>query len=151
MVKSSDDGELRNGRKHGPWTTWYADGTKRSEGAYVDGAKDGPWVQYHKNGKKAREQNFALGKETGRCRMYYDSGKLEMEGDFGPITGKSSDGRKQGPFIYYAEDGKTVWRVITYKNGARTRQDDHPLGLCAECDTPIKTVGDSCTGCGATL
>jgi hypothetical protein len=47
--------------------------------------------------------------------------------------GKYLDGEKYGVRItYYAHDGETIWRKITYKRGSRTQPDeilgDRPVG-----------------------
>lgn len=114
------------GEKEGPWVTFYADGTKRSEGVYHTGEKHGKWLQYHKNGKPASEATFHEGKYVGRYRAFHDNGKLAMEGHYNPIRGNSADGTKEGEFKYYNTDGKTVWRIITYKRGSRTKPDELP-------------------------
>jgi antitoxin component YwqK of YwqJK toxin-antitoxin module len=130
MAKQQKSAEVANctvgGKKDGLWTTFYADGTKRSEGAYAAGAKHGKWMQYHKNGKPATEATFHEGKYVGRYRAFHDNGKLAMEGHYNPIRGNSADGTKDGEFTYYNTDGKTVWRIITYKRGSRTKPDDLP-------------------------
>lgn len=113
-----------DGAKDGPWLTYYADGTKRSEGAYRSGVKHGKWVQYHKNGNVASEATFHEGKYVGRYRAFHDNGKLEMEGTYNPIRGNSADGTKEGEFRYYNTDGKTCWRIITYKRGSRAKPDE---------------------------
>ena len=41
MAKSLTDGEIVNGKKHGYWVTYYANGFKRSEGGYIEGKKKG--------------------------------------------------------------------------------------------------------------
>jgi uncharacterized protein len=111
------------GKKHGLWITRYADGPKRSEGAYDAGVKHGAWVQYQKNGKPATEATFHMGKYVGRYRAFHENGRLRMQGTYNPIRGNSADGTKEGPFSYYNTDGKSVWRIITYKRGARSQRD----------------------------
>ncbi|MCE2402628.1 hypothetical protein J4G08_17315 [Candidatus Poribacteria bacterium] len=59
MAKSRTTGEMVDGKKHGYWITYYANGIKRSEGNYIHGKKDGRWIQYHKNGNKATEACFS--------------------------------------------------------------------------------------------
>ena len=49
-------------------------------------------------------------------------------------VGKSYDGKKEGPFYNYEEDGKTMWLIITYKRGgSRAKPDEYPLGVCDVC------------------
>ena len=68
MAKSLTEGEILNGKKHGYWVTYYANGFKRSEGRYIEGKKEGLWIQYHKNGNKASEASFREGKK--RRQLY---------------------------------------------------------------------------------
>jgi len=35
MVSTRDTGEMVDGKKHGYWITYYANGVKRSEGNYI--------------------------------------------------------------------------------------------------------------------
>ena len=65
MASARDTGEMVDGKKHGYWVTYYANGNKRSEGNYIEGKKEGPWIQYHKNGNKASEACFRDGKNEG--------------------------------------------------------------------------------------
>ena len=39
-----------DGLRHGPATTWFPNGSKRSEGEYVRGAKSGPWTYWNEDG-----------------------------------------------------------------------------------------------------
>ena len=74
MASSRDTGEMVDGKKHGYWITYYANGLKRSEGNYVHGKKDGPWIQYHKNGNVASEAFFRENKHEGEYICYYENG-----------------------------------------------------------------------------
>ena len=119
----SDGNHSIDGKKDGPWLTHYANGAKRSEGIYHAGLKHGRWLQYHKNGNIASEATFHEGKNTGAYRAFHENGNLEMEGMYNPIRGNSTDGTKEGEFRYYNTDGRTVWRIITYKKGSRAKED----------------------------
>lgn len=131
MAKSLIDSEIVNGKKHGNWGTYYANGFKRSEGRYIDGEKEGLWIQYHKNGNKASEATFHDGKHEGTYTVYHENGNLGMSGSCPKHAGKSYDGKKEGAWYWYEEDGETVWRIITYKQGgSRAKPDEYPLGVC---------------------
>ena len=143
------DGETVNNRKEGLWITYYANENKRSEGSYKADVKEGKWIQYHQNGKKQSEGTFVDGVYAGKYISYHKNGKKNLEGLYYEYTGKSTDGKKVGEWKYFDTDGKTVWRVITYKRGARTKADDHPLGECVGCGKPRKSmVHDKCPSCG---
>lgn len=80
MAKSLIEGEMLNGKKHGYWVTYYANGFKRSEGRYIEGKKEGLWIQYHKNGSKASEASFRDGKNEGEYMCYYENGNRKWGG-----------------------------------------------------------------------
>ena len=153
MARSLTDGEMVNGKKHGYWITYYANGFKRSEGNYIHGKKDGPWITYHKNGNKAGEATFRDGKYEGLCVTYHENGNLRASGVFPKHVGKSYDGKKEGPFYSYEDDGKTVWLIVTYKKGgSRAKPDEYPLGVCDVCGEGRRLKwGNTCPQCGNEL
>ncbi len=121
-----NDGEYREGKKHGYWTTYYANGNKRSEGEYVEGVKNGTWIQYWQNGKVKSQGVFVMGAFTGEYSGFHENGNLAYRGMYNLHNGTSTDNTKQGDWNYYNPDGTTVWRVINYHRGSRTRPDQHP-------------------------
>ena len=151
MASSRDTGEMVNGKKHGYWITYYASGVKRSEGNYVKGNKDGLWIYYHKNGNQSGEESFRNGKHEGDCITYHENGNLRSKGVYPKHIGKSYDGKKEGTWFNYEEDGETVWLIVTYKKGgSRAKPDEYPLGTCDICGEGRRlNWGDSCIKCGA--
>ncbi len=152
-ANSLTTGETVDGKKHGYWITYYANGNKRSEGGYIHGKKDGPWITYHKNGNKASEASFRNNKYEGPCITYHENGNLRSSGAYPKHVGKSYDGKKEGPFYGYEEDGKTVWLIVTYKKGgSRAKPDEYPLGVCDICGEGRRLAWkDTCPKCGAEL
>ena len=110
-------GETVNGKKEGLWITYYANGNKRSEGTYRNGRKHGKWTLYHANGNLQSEATFHDGKYTGHYVSYHPNGKKFREGHYAEIQGNSYDGRKEGVWYQYAEDGETVHYRVVYKHG----------------------------------
>ena len=143
------EGKTVNGKKDGYWATFYANGNKRSEGSYRMGVKEGNWIQYYRNGNKSSEGRFKNGLNEGWYVCYHENGTKRWEGDYGPHVGKSYDGRKEGRWLCYsARDGKTIWRLIHYKHGSRSRPDEYPLGPCSACGEPIHDPDtDRCPEC----
>ena len=41
---------FRNGKKDGPYVSYYKNGQLYEKGTYKDGKLDGPWIEYYKNG-----------------------------------------------------------------------------------------------------
>lgn len=151
MPSKLDTGEMVDGKKHGYWITYYANGVKRSEGNYIHGEKDGPWITYHKNGNKSGEASFRDGKYEGPCITYHENGNLRSRGAYPKHEGKSYDGKKEGAFYGYEEDGETVWHITTYKKGgSRAKPDEYPQGTCHVCGEGRRlSWGDNCPKCGA--
>ena len=99
------------------------------------------------------EASFRDGKYEGACITYHENGNLRSSGAYPKHVGKSYDGKKEGPFYNYEEDGKTVWLIITYKRGgSRAKPDEYPLGVCDVC-SEVKRLAwkDTCPKCGAEL
>src|SRR5262249_9980432 len=48
-------GEYRRGKRHGPWTFWYKNGQKMSQGSYFDDQQEGPWIFWSEDGRKEAE------------------------------------------------------------------------------------------------
>ena len=117
------DGEYLDGEKHGMWITYYANGNKRSEGRYDRGLKEGPWIQYWPNGNKKSEGTFKGGKFTGDYTAWHENASLQLRGRYNEHQGASADGTKEGEWRYYEDDGETVWRIITYHRGSRSKPD----------------------------
>lgn len=119
-----NDGEYVDGEKHGEWISYYANGNKRSEGRYNKGKKEGLWRQYWPNGNPKSEGTFKDNKFTGLYTSYYENGKRSYQGRYNDFNGSSADGTKEGEWRSYEEDGETVWRVITYHRGSRSKPDE---------------------------
>lgn len=153
MANLQDTGEMVDGKKHGYWITFYADGGKRSEGNYIRGKKDGLWINYHRNGNKSGEASFRDGKYEGACISYHENGNLRSKGAYPKHVGKSYDGKKEGAFYNYEEDGETVWLIITYKKGgSRAKPDEYPLGTCHGCGEGKRlNWSNICPKCGTEL
>ena len=60
---------MAHGQQHGPVTTWYESGARKSEGQRTDGRPDGAWIYFAEDGSV-----------TNRCR--YEQGHV-VEGECG--------------------------------------------------------------------
>ena len=108
MASHLEDIEYKNGKKHGPWVLYYADGGKRREGAFDIGKKTGKWVEYHRNGQPASINHYQENQLTGDHVAYYENGKRKQTGQFNEYRGKSTDGRKTGTWTFYATDAELI-------------------------------------------
>ena len=153
LANSRTTVETVDGKKHGYWITYYASGSKRSEGNYIHDKKDGLWIYYHKNGNKSGEESYRDGKHEGECMTYHENGNIRSRGTYPKHVGKSYDGKKEGAFYNYEEDGETVWLIITYKKGgSRAKPDEYPLGTCHGCGEVRRlNWGKSCPKCDTDL
>lgn len=70
----------------GPWTFWFPNGQKRSEGAFAADQRDGMWTWWHPNGQKWIEGIYVMGKKSGPWSWWDDKGKLEKTEDLPVIT-----------------------------------------------------------------
>lgn len=43
-------GNIKNGKNHGKWIWFYADGAKKLEGSFDMGSREGLWLTFDKNG-----------------------------------------------------------------------------------------------------
>ena len=48
-------GELKDGKREGPWVNYDYDGQLDNKGVYENGRKEGPWVSYNKDGNAYKE------------------------------------------------------------------------------------------------
>src|SRR5690606_23799157 len=64
-----------NYRRQGPWTYWYANGQKKTEGAFKDDKKEGPWTYWYVNGQKESEGAYKNGKREGPWTAWYENGQ----------------------------------------------------------------------------
>lgn len=116
--------QVVNGNKEGLWITRFANGILRSKGEFKQGKKHGFWQLFHKNGQLQSEATFAEGLYTGHYVSYHENGKRFREGHYRPIQGNSGDGRKEGVWFQYLDDGETVEWEITYKRGKAIQRID---------------------------
>ena len=49
-VTGQIQGELKDGKREGPWVFYYDNGQLESEGTYKDGKADGPWIAFNEDG-----------------------------------------------------------------------------------------------------
>lgn len=107
-------GELKGGRREGPWNSYAPDGkTVTTSGEYRNGRRDGTWVHrddsgrlYVKIGYSAEPSDPVLsavsgetGNENGPFERYYPDGRIEL-------TGEYRAGRFDGFFRRYGRTGR---------------------------------------------
>ena len=105
MASHLEDVEYKNGKKHGPWVLYYADGGKRREGAFDMGKKTGKWIEYHRNGQPASINHYRENQLTGDHVAYYENGKRKQTGPIQRIPGQEF-GRAQDGHVDFLRYGR---------------------------------------------
>ena len=106
---------FKNGKRHGPWVSYYDNGQLWSKGTFKDGKKNGHWVHYHDNGQLMEQGIFSDDKTQGPWVQYHKNGQLHAKGTF-------KDGKLDGPWVWYLGDG-TVFPEFTgtFKDGVKVK------------------------------
>lgn len=101
--------EDAEGRQHGPYTMWFADGERGLQGSYKAGALHGPWTRWYENGQIEQTGAYVDGKPAGEWLRYHDNGQLASRGGY-------EDGNEHGTWEYFDADGNAV-RVEQWRRG----------------------------------
>jgi antitoxin component YwqK of YwqJK toxin-antitoxin module len=67
---------------HGAYTSWFDNGGKEYEAAFVNGKVNGVATRWHRNGVKASEQAYVLGQRHGPRFVWDENGRLRKEEHF---------------------------------------------------------------------
>ncbi len=94
-------GEIREGRRHGKWTTYFEDGTLSEEINYDNGTLTGRYLSKYVDGTNMYECTYKKGKVEGMCQWYHPNGQLSAEVEY-------KQGAKQGWQSFFAEDGQLI-------------------------------------------
>ena len=104
--KVSFEGELKDGKPHGAWTTFFPDGRPRWKGVKKEGVSHGPFTMWYPSGKRKIEGNYQEGKKHGISTMWHLNGAKWKEQSH-------QDGAPSG-----------VWQTWD-NNGVLQASDDH--------------------------
>jgi antitoxin component YwqK of YwqJK toxin-antitoxin module len=95
-VKSQ--GTFKNNISTGKWSYYFASGELRMVGDVINGKNNGPWEYYYESGGKKMEGQLVNGKRFGNWVIYNTSGGKQSEGKFDGNT-------RIGIWKYYAPSG----------------------------------------------
>ena len=110
-VTGIEQGTFKNGKKEGPWVSYWENGQLKMKGDYGDRGREGPWVSYWENGQLEMKGDYRDRGREGPWVSYWENGQLEMKGDY-------KNGKTEGPWVGYNEDGTVNEKnTVTYKNG----------------------------------
>lgn len=143
----------KDGLQHGTATSFYPDGSRKSDATYANGELEGPWKQYFHGGKPRTAGTFTKGRETGTWKVWFASGGLSTERiylaaeagakdetvrvrEFRPggkklREGTLVDGQKHGRWVEYTDKGEALRQV--WDHGRRVSGVDWVVGV-KECD-----------------
>lgn len=111
------------GRRSGPWTEFWPDGTPKAVGSYLEGKRDGDWQFYARDGRLEQEGGFRMDLWHGRWTWYHPNGQVHRDeryrkgredGDFLELgaagdtlaMGSYERGRKVGPWVEHVRDDR---------------------------------------------
>ncbi|MBT6768730.1 MAG: toxin-antitoxin system YwqK family antitoxin [Opitutales bacterium] len=100
---------FEDGKKDGPYETYYENGQLKSKGSHKDGEQDGLWEWYNENGQIELKGSFKDGKREGPWEFYHGNGSISIKGSY-------KDGERDGLFEFYDKEGKLSLKK-TYKDG----------------------------------
>ena len=87
---------LDDGTKVGPWTLWYENGQKRSEGSYKNGEQEGLWTYWHENGVQQAEGPFVLDRREGAWTFWDEDRDVKAAGMY-------AEGQRVGDWSFAPE------------------------------------------------
>jgi len=105
FVKEIDGNYL----KHGLYSTWYPDGTKKEEIEYEKGKKNGEYLSWHENGAKYEEGEFKDDKLNGDYTWWYKNGTKGGQEQF-------LDGLRDGSFKSWHSDAR-IKTIANFSKG----------------------------------
>ena len=75
----TSEGEYRNDRQVGEWTSYYANGKPAFKGSFKGGYPDGEHYYYYQNGRLREVQSYSGGIRNGIWKKYLDTGEMFFE------------------------------------------------------------------------
>ncbi len=77
------EGDYKNGKRDGKWTSWFQNGNEMSIHNFVEGVDDGKLTVFYENGEKRYEGKYTAGKKIGVWKFWSEEGVLQNKEDFG--------------------------------------------------------------------
>lgn len=95
----------------GAYQTWYSNSKLQSEGNYTAGTETGKWITYYADGSKQSEGTYdTTGKLTGKKINYYRNGHVQWE------ESAYTDGLLSGTQLSYFENGNIRSKMLFEKD-----------------------------------
>jgi antitoxin component YwqK of YwqJK toxin-antitoxin module len=103
---------------NGTWTTYYANGRKKSEVSYRGGKAHGRAVVWYENGREKSECHNVFGVSEGKYIRWHENGKKKEEGFLKRDPKAPESSCYHGTVTKWAEDGR-IQSMNYYNNGKR--------------------------------
>lgn len=150
VVETFPDGSVRvryesdaQGRRHGPYLEYAADGTLVVRATYQAGLLHGRELRYYRDGKRLTVATYKLGVLHGRFERYHPNGRRALSARYadGKLAGKQVESSADGTRVLeaeYADDelhgslrikdhGKTLTRQIWTRGELEEIDGLHPF------------------------
>ncbi|MCU0415917.1 MAG: toxin-antitoxin system YwqK family antitoxin [Cytophagaceae bacterium] len=144
MIKEIFYVSIKNNLRDSVYTSYYFQGTKKSEGNFSQGKTIGEWKYYYENGQIKMKGQLIHSIKTGKWEYFYENGILQMvgassgsikEGEWifyfenGAIRARGNflNGKKEGQWMYYYEDG-SMKALATFSQDNGTYMEYYPGG-----------------------
>jgi antitoxin component YwqK of YwqJK toxin-antitoxin module len=122
--------------RHGPQTSFHESGQASRQGRYLNGRIHGLWQTFDAEGRVREETSYLDGELTGPRRIYHDSGKPLLEGAWkkgrpdGLHVWRAADGGELDRFSIDGGDGVyRAWHPNGVKAEDKTLADGEEVGL----------------------
>jgi antitoxin component YwqK of YwqJK toxin-antitoxin module len=76
------EGEYKNGKRNGKWTSWFQNGNEMSIHNFVNDVDDGNMTVFYENGKKRYQGKYTKGKKIGVWKFWDEKGTLLNKEDY---------------------------------------------------------------------
>lgn len=100
----SYEGNFKNGKAEGLWTTFFPDGKPRWQGIKKQGINDGPFTLWYENGRKKLTGTYLKGKKHGPTIAWYPNGSKWQQKFF-------KEGNPTGKWKTWDENGNIISEV----------------------------------------
>ncbi|MEI7595334.1 MAG: TonB family protein [Bacteroidota bacterium] len=105
------EGNYSKNKQIGVWEKWYSNGNKQFEGEYIDLLKNGNWTYWDNDGKILATISYVNDKKNGKWNSWYANGKKEQEGIY-------NENNKEGLWTTWYKNG-SIDSIGKYSNGKR--------------------------------
>ncbi|MFH1845445.1 MAG: glycosyltransferase family 39 protein [bacterium] len=106
--QQAEQGEFRDGQRHGAWQSWYESGELQTVGEYEDGS--GILITYYRQGGKLSEGPYQDSVPHGHWREWDRDGNLIKEGEY-------VAGALNGRWRYHEPGAEPPYREIVWEHG----------------------------------